>query len=72
MDSSEAIAQTIAEYIALRRTPETMNKVFALADQVTPEDLREVARKYFREQNRTIVTLATKKGGDAAKGGDRQ
>jgi zinc protease len=70
MDSSEAIAQTIAEYIALRRTPETLNKVFALADQVTPEDLREVARKYFREQNRTIVTLATRKGA-GAEGGDR-
>ncbi|HEY9284811.1 MAG TPA: pitrilysin family protein [Pyrinomonadaceae bacterium] len=68
MDSSEAIARAIAEYIALRRTPETLNKVFALAEQVTPEDLREVARKYFREQNRTIVTLATKKG---AEGGGR-
>jgi zinc protease len=72
MDSSEAIARAIAEYIALRRTPETLNKVFALAEQVTPEDLRQVARKYFREQSRTVVTLATRKGGDAsAKGGDR-
>ena len=70
MDSSEAIARAIAEYIALRRTPETLNKVFALAEAVTPEDLREVARKYFREQNRTIVTLATKKGA-SAEGGER-
>ncbi|HLL77390.1 MAG TPA: pitrilysin family protein [Pyrinomonadaceae bacterium] len=72
MDSSEAIARAIAEYVALRRTPETLNKVFSLAETVTPEDLREVARKYFREQSRTIVTLATKKGADAAaEGGDR-
>ena len=70
MDSSEAIARAIAEYIALRRTPETLNKVFALAEAVTPEDLREVARKYFRDQNRTIVTLATKKGA-SAEGGER-
>jgi zinc protease len=69
MDSSEAIARAIAEYIALRRTPETLNKVFALAEAVTPEDLREVARKYFREQNRTTVTLATKKGANAEGGG---
>jgi zinc protease len=69
MDSSEAIARAIAEYIALKRTPETLNKVFALADAVTPADLREVAARYFREKNRTTVTLATKKGGDAAKGG---
>ena len=70
MDSSEAIARAIAEYIALRRTPETLNKVFALAESVTPEDLREVARKYFRDQNRTVVTLATKKGA-SAEGGER-
>ncbi len=70
MDSSEAIARAIAEYIALKRTPETLNKVFALADTVTPADLREVAARYFREQNRTTVTLATKKGGGGdAKGG---
>jgi zinc protease len=60
MDSSEAIARAIAEYVALRRTPETLNKVFALADSVTPEDVREVAARYFREQSRTVVTLATK------------
>ena len=71
MDSSEAIARAIAEYVALRRTPETLNKVFALADQVTPEDLREVARKYFRERNRTIVTLSTKKGANAEGGARR-
>jgi zinc protease len=68
MDSSEAIADALAPYLALRRTPETVNKLFAMADTVTPEDLREAARRYFRENNRTVVTLATK-GTDAAKGG---
>jgi zinc protease len=57
MDSSEAIASTLASYIALRRTPETINKVFALADTVTPADIREAARRYFTDNNRTIVTL---------------
>jgi zinc protease len=64
MNSSEAIASIIAPYISLRRTPETMNKLFALYTQLTPEDLRAAAAKYFVEHNRTIVTLSTKgKGG---------
>lgn len=57
MDSSQAIARRLAGYIALRRTPETMNRVYALYEQVTPEDIRAVARKYLVEKGRTIVTL---------------
>ena len=60
MDSSEAIAAALAPYITLRRTPETINKLFALAETVTPEDVRTIAARYFADRNRTIVTLATK------------
>jgi zinc protease len=67
MNSSSAIADTLAPYIALRRTPETMNKLFALYDQLTPEDIRAAAARYFVEPNRTIVTLATKSGNGGAK-----
>lgn len=60
MDSSEAIANVLAPFVNLQRTPETINRLFALAEQVTPEDIRAAARKYLVEQNRTIVTLKTK------------
>lgn len=60
LDSSDAIAGALAPYIALRRTPETINNLFNLYDSLTPEDIRTVAAKYFQERNRTIVTLATK------------
>ncbi len=66
MNSSEAIAGALASYIALRRTPETLNKLFALADTVTPEDIRTAARRYFTDNNRTIVTLSTKTGDKTA------
>ena len=62
MNSSPAIAAALAPYILLRRTPDTINKVFDLYQQVTPQDIREMAAKYFIENNRTIVTLATKAG----------
>lgn len=65
LDSSEAIAATLAEYIALRGTPETINKLYALYDQITPADIRAAAAKYFVDHNRTIVTLTSKAKGGA-------
>jgi zinc protease len=63
MNSNDAIANTIAPYIALKRTPETLEKLFALYDRITPEDIRAAARTYFQDKNQTVVTLATKNGG---------
>ncbi|MFN3326236.1 MAG: M16 family metallopeptidase [Bryobacteraceae bacterium] len=57
LDNSEAIASITARYVALRRTPETINRLYDTYNAITPEDLREVARKYFDEKGRTIVTL---------------
>jgi zinc protease len=68
MNSSQAIARAISPYIALRRTPDTINKLFNLYDQVTPADIRDAASRYFVERNRTIVTL-TQSAGD--KGGQK-
>jgi len=61
MDSSEAIAGSLAGYIGLRRTPTTIDKLFALYDTITPEDMRAMAAKYFVDTHRTIVTLSSKK-----------
>ncbi len=63
--SSNAIAEFLAPYIALRRTPDTIEKLFALYNQLTAEDLRNMAARYFTEPNRIIVTLATKAGNPA-------
>ena len=65
LDSSEAIAATLAPYIALRGTPETINKLYALYDRITPEDIRAAAARYFVDSNRTIVTLSSKSKGGA-------
>jgi zinc protease len=60
MDSNTAIAENLAPYIALARTPETINKLFELYQQITPQDIRAAATKYFVENNRTTVTLTYK------------
>ncbi len=65
LNSSSAIAGTLASYVGLRGTPESVNKVYALYDRVTPEDVRAAAARYFVDQNRTIVTLTSKAKGGA-------
>ncbi|HKQ73784.1 MAG TPA: pitrilysin family protein [Blastocatellia bacterium] len=71
MNSSEAIASALAPFIALRRTPETINQLFALYQRITPEDIRAAASKYFVDDHRTIVTLSSEVqgAGDAQQGG---
>ncbi len=60
MDNSEAIASTLAPYVALRRTPEAINKLFDVYASITPEDIQQMASRYFVEKHRTVVTLASK------------
>jgi len=63
MNSNDAIAGTLARYISLTGSPDTIDKVFALYDTITPEDIRSFAAKYFKDTNKTVVTLKSKNGG---------
>jgi len=60
LDNSEAIAANLAPYIALKRTPETLNKLYDLYASVTPQDIQAMAKKYFVENKRTTVVLMNK------------
>lgn len=62
MNSNDAIAGTLASFVSLRRSPDTIDKVFALYDSITPEDIKRFAAKYFNDNSQTVITLATKKG----------
>jgi zinc protease len=64
MDNSETIASVVARYVALRRTPETINRIYDMYAKVTPEDILRVARKYLIEDGRTVVTLTGGKTAD--------
>jgi zinc protease len=63
MQSSDAIAGILARYVALRRTPETINNLYDQYAALTPEDVQQAASKYLRENARTIVTLMPKTAG---------
>jgi zinc protease len=58
--SANAIAGFLAPYLALSGTPETVDRVFALYQQITARDIQDYAKRYFTPENRVIVTLASK------------
>ena len=60
LNDSQAIAENLAPFVGLRRTPETINKLYDIYASITPEDLQAMAKKYFVEKHRTIVTLSHK------------
>jgi zinc protease len=59
--SAGSIAGFLASYIGLTGTPDTVNRLFALYNQITPKDVLDNAKKYFTPENQTVVTLETKK-----------
>ena len=59
LDNSESIASTVAQYVALRRTPETMNRYYDMCAKLTPADIQRVARKYLIDKNLDVVTLTS-------------
>ena len=60
MNSSAAIAGTLAHFLGLRNTPDTINRRYALYQRVNPEEIQRVAREVFTSAKRTIATLAYK------------
>ncbi len=58
LGTTDGIAGNLAYYINLTGDPNTVNKVFDLYEKITPEDIQEMAQKYFKTTNSTVVTLA--------------
>ncbi|MEM7613317.1 MAG: insulinase family protein, partial [Pseudomonadota bacterium] len=58
MDNSSSIGETLAAFVHIDRTPETINEVYARYDELTPEDLREMAARYFVDDGRVTLTLS--------------
>ena len=57
MDTPGRIAGTMAHYLQMTGDYETVNRVYDLYDQVTPQDIMDMAQRYFAEEKRTVVTL---------------
>ncbi len=55
--TTDYIAGALAFYINLATDPGTVNKLFDLFEKVTPEDIQQMAKKYFKKSTSTVVTL---------------
>ena len=57
LNSPGQVARTLGHYLQLTEDPETVNRVYALYDRVSPDDIMMVANTYFTGSNRTVVIL---------------
>jgi zinc protease len=57
LDNPNSVANSVGHYIMLTGDPESVNRVYRLYDQITPEDIMGVAKKYMTNTNRTTVIL---------------
>lgn len=58
LNTPSRIASQLALYVQLAGDPQAVNRYYALYDRVTPAKLEEVAKKYFRPESQTVVTLS--------------
>jgi zinc protease len=58
MDSPTSIAEALSGYIWVTGDAESINKAYQLYEKVTPQDLMDVAKKYFVSSGLTIGTIS--------------
>ena len=64
IDNPDAIANSVSHYVYLTGDPESLNKLYAMYDKVTIDDIKMVADKYYNDSELTIATIsADEKGG---------
>ncbi len=63
IDNPDAIANSIAHYICLTGDPESINRLYALYEKVTNEDIKMVANQYYVKNGLTIATISEDKEG---------
>jgi len=57
IDNPSRIANSLCHYIMLTGDPESLNRLYALYDKVTVDDVKMVANKYFTPTRLTIATI---------------
>jgi len=58
IDSPDAIANSLAWYTWLTGNPADVNKAYARYDAITPQDIMDVAQRYFASEHLTVSTIS--------------
>lgn len=59
LDSAASIGATLARFVHHERDPETLNRLYARFDRVTPDEMVAAANRVFVDANRASVSIAT-------------
>jgi zinc protease len=62
LDNPDNVAASICHYIGMTGDPESVNRLYALYDTITPDDIQRIANKYFTANSRTVVLLTGTEG----------
>lgn len=57
LDTPNAVAGGIARFVAVTGGLNVIDRLFAKEATITPDDIRDAARKYFAPERRTVVVL---------------
>jgi zinc protease len=58
LDNTEAIAQTLAEFVYYKRSYDTINNYYKQLASLTPADIQATAKKYITDNNLVVTTLS--------------
>lgn len=58
MDTPTAIAEALSFYVWLSGDPQSLNRLYALYEKVTADDVMRVAKKYFVNTGLTVATIS--------------
>lgn len=58
LDNSAAIGGMLARNMVFDRSPETINRIYAAYDALTPEEIRAAADRYIVDKSRVQITLS--------------
>jgi zinc protease len=58
MDTPSSIAEVLSQSVWLTADPESINRLYAMYDKVTSDDLLNAAKKYFVTTGLTIATIS--------------
>ncbi|HKS23236.1 MAG TPA: pitrilysin family protein [Thermoanaerobaculia bacterium] len=57
LDNTEAVAETLAEFVKFNRSYNTINNFYRVQASLTPQDLQATAKRYFTNANLVVTTL---------------
>ena len=63
LDTPFNVGNILANFIWLTGDPESLNRALDLNDQITPEEIMRVAKQYFVNERRTLITLSAEETG---------